>query len=1094
MKNVFKNIIRILIFSPLGVGGVFAQYVPNATSYQYPGIKTLNALQPPTGCGAPSAANVPDVNQAALYFDKCAGKWWGWDVQAAVWKELVGAGSTGGLHAIYNSTGLLKVNDSTLGLDTTFTDARYLQNGLIDGGVVTWSGTGLTFNVTAANYVINKIKYTSAAGSITLNTADATNPRYDVIAVDNTGAIIKITGTPAVNPVIPQVNPNTQLLLTSVYLPAGAVIPPNINQNIIYDENTEVYTGAAGNGLPVIFNQSTVVYHGAVAINAGASSTFGDIDFTRNSGQDTASKYGTLTLFVKLKLPFDANTLLTVYFYKDNTPISQSYTLKLNNNDVTNWQNISIPISSFSFINGLSSAFNKIKIRALGNNQGFYLDYIQFQSGLPPVTQETDPVATQKTITVNGSTQKLNDNPSFTVSSGNTVKAPVGYTLHGTGVGVYQDSIIYKDTVNYRVGINTVLPTSLLDVYPTFPGTVSVANGSTAVTGTGTRFQDQFRNGDQININSVASIVLSVQSQTSLTLSSPFTGGTVSGVPYYNFYSVLGAFSVKGSGDIRQYGKILSRNLASSQNPNYFSTSYGLNALSGLKTGANNAAFGYGALQADTTGNFNTAIGINALNLSNGDGNTALGYNTLKNNTTGQYNTALSYGALALNTTGNYNIGLGAGTLETNTTGSDNIGLGYNVLDLNTTGGDNIGMGLYALNSNTTGNANIGIGYTNFRFLTGNSNNNIAVGYGSAVYAADASTRITTLNNSTFLGVNATPLLNADNNETGIGYNIVGNGSNTTTLGNANVTDAYINGTLRSTGEKKATVTKNSNYTLTTKDQVILANATSGAFAITLPTAVGNGGQQFTVKKIDASANAVTVNTSASQTIDGNTNNVLSTQNASVTAVSDGANWKITGGGSSSGGGGGTVTSFSKTDNWGILSSVTNPTTTPVHAVGVDSATLSGKYLRITDTAVLLRKNTAASIGYDNGEQAYTGTFSNWVGTTPPSGTLTASYRWMQVGKNVTVYLWAKWATTGTNITGFDATIPADLPLPAEPTPLNAVGDVMYSGVANLTGLLIQNGKAGIVKTGTGTYKFQVAAQSASSLGKTLFTINYMAQ
>ncbi len=46
------------------------------------------------------------------------------------------------------------------------------------------------------------------------------------------------------------------------------------------------------------------------------------------------------------------------------------------------------------------------------------------------------------------------------------------------------------------------------------------------------------------------------------------------------------------------------------------------------------------------------------------------------------------------------------------------------------------------------------------------------------------------------------------------------------------------------------------------------------------------------------------------------------------------------GSGGGGGGGSGTVTSFGKVDGYGITSSVTNPTTTPVHTIAVDTATL----------------------------------------------------------------------------------------------------------------------------------------------------------
>ncbi len=45
--------------------------------------------------------------------------------------------------------------------------------------------------------------------------------------------------------------------------------------------------------------------------------------------------------------------------------------------------------------------------------------------------------------------------------------------------------------------------------------------------------------------------------------------------------------------------------------------------------------------------------------------------------------------------------------------------------------------------------------------------------------------------------------------------------------------------------------------------------------------------------KIDASANAVTVNTTSSQTIDGAATKTLGARWSAIVAVSDGANWQI---------------------------------------------------------------------------------------------------------------------------------------------------------------------------------------------------------
>jgi len=89
--------------------------------------------------------------------------------------------------------------------------------------------------------------------------------------------------------------------------------------------------------------------------------------------------------------------------------------------------------------------------------------------------------------------------------------------------------------------------------------------------------------------------------------------------------------------------------------------------------------------------------------------------------------------------------------------------------------------------------------------------------------------------------------------------------------------------------------TKTSAYTLTSTDSTILGNATSAAFTLTLPTAVGISGKTYVIKKTDSSTNAVTIGTTSSQTIDGNTTYALSNQWGGVTVQSDGSNWLIIG-------------------------------------------------------------------------------------------------------------------------------------------------------------------------------------------------------
>lgn len=70
-------------------------------------------------------------------------------------------------------------------------------------------------------------------------------------------------------------------------------------------------------------------------------------------------------------------------------------------------------------------------------------------------------------------------------------------------------------------------------------------------------------------------------------------------------------------------------------------------------------------------------------------------------------------------------------------------------------------------------------------------------------------------------------------------------------------------------------------------------DATAAAFTQLVPDATRSLGTTITYKKIDASANAVTIGTSGGQTIDGATTYVLATQNKYVTVVSDGTRWHI---------------------------------------------------------------------------------------------------------------------------------------------------------------------------------------------------------
>lgn len=73
--------------------------------------------------------------------------------------------------------------------------------------------------------------------------------------------------------------------------------------------------------------------------------------------------------------------------------------------------------------------------------------------------------------------------------------------------------------------------------------------------------------------------------------------------------------------------------------------------------------------------------------------------------------------------------------------------------------------------------------------------------------------------------------------------------------------------------------------------QAYLVDATGGARTVTLPFAKEANGQVVTVKKIDASANAVTVAGQSGETIDGSASISLGSRWDVASVISDGALW-----------------------------------------------------------------------------------------------------------------------------------------------------------------------------------------------------------
>lgn len=91
----------------------------------------------------------------------------------------------------------------------------------------------------------------------------------------------------------------------------------------------------------------------------------------------------------------------------------------------------------------------------------------------------------------------------------------------------------------------------------------------------------------------------------------------------------------------------------------------------------------------------------------------------------------------------------------------------------------------------------------------------------------------------------------------------------------------------------RAIATKTGNYSASLSDDVILGDATLGNMTIGLPAVATSSQKVIVVKKIDVTANTVTIQGNAGELIDGINTQVISSQWTAVEMVCDGSAWYI---------------------------------------------------------------------------------------------------------------------------------------------------------------------------------------------------------
>lgn len=259
------------------------------------------------------------------------------------------------------------------------------QDGVFSGGIVTWTGTGLVFNVSPCIYYINGVRYQSPYTQVTLDAADPTDPRIDVIAVNTSNVVVVVKGAADPSPIEPQVDPETQLQLTNITIDAGATTPNGVTNTVVYDENTE-WTGSASgsSGYSVSFTNTVTPNTGTkcTLINAPLGSV--TVFYTNATAVNTSS-FQTLSFAIRLNSVWSITQGISVAFYNGNTRVSNIYSIAPTNTvgfsrgTINVYQTVQIAMGQFTFS---SNSFNKIRFQFTGVARTFRLDTIILGSGI----------------------------------------------------------------------------------------------------------------------------------------------------------------------------------------------------------------------------------------------------------------------------------------------------------------------------------------------------------------------------------------------------------------------------------------------------------------------------------------------------------------------------------------------------------------------------------------------------------------------------------------------------------------------------------------------------------------------------------------
>lgn len=252
------------------------------------------------------------------------------------------------------------------------------------GGQVTWQ-SGYTYLVSASTYYILGTIYSSAQQTVTLDAADSSNDRFDVIVLNTAGTAVAVTGTAQTNPSVPTIDPTTQISLTIVSVPANSTTP-GVSSQVLYAENAgapaEWAWTTSGAGIAV--NSATTPRTGTTCIRGTAMATNAYAQGQTAGAPVDINTFNQLVFYIRNASAWGNGRTLQVQWLsagtaKGNVVVIQNGAWGFSASNTSIYQVIALDTILFAIPPG--TLVNQIRIIDVGGSLSFGIDDVSLIGG-----------------------------------------------------------------------------------------------------------------------------------------------------------------------------------------------------------------------------------------------------------------------------------------------------------------------------------------------------------------------------------------------------------------------------------------------------------------------------------------------------------------------------------------------------------------------------------------------------------------------------------------------------------------------------------------------------------------------------------------